>query len=209
MKALVLMFGLAVISLGSIGLMADPSGATAPTMTSQWNLDHTCTFCHDPHGGPLDHNLWDEDIEVQCLTCHGPGGISTLKAATHEVDGYTFTCMDCHDYHKHLNNWLGGENLKMVGYEDEITGLAVINTQTGPVDVVFESLGTGVGQPSLHSFADYDEDGNGVRDGVCEVCHVQAGFPSSAPPGGYLQAKASFAGRTCTDCHEHVDGFHK
>jgi len=206
MKRLLLALGLLVASLGAVGLLADPSAAVEPTMTSQWNLDHTCTFCHDPHGGPLSHNLWDEDIEVQCLTCHGPGGVSSLKAAIHD-EGDGFTCVDCHDQHKHLNNWLGGENRKMVGFDDPITGLAVINTEDGLRNVVFESRGLQAGEPTLHSFADDDEDGNGVFDGVCEVCHIENGGGSLPPPGSYLSEDNHNQGQTCTVCHSHVDGF--
>lgn len=160
-------------------------------LPTTWNLTHTCTFCHDPHGGPQNANLLDEDVEVLCLTCHGPGGIAATKADNHK--GHS--CLDCHDKHLNLDNWLGGENIRQVGREDPM-GLAVVTTKDGNVrDVVFESRGTDAGQPSLHSFADDDEDGNGVHDGICEVCHVEE-----------EQENHNF-GRTCTDCHLHEDEF--
>jgi predicted CXXCH cytochrome family protein len=170
---------------------ASEVGASSPPRTS-WNLVHVCTYCHDPHGGPNTANLLDEDVEVLCLTCHGPGGVATAKADTHE--GHT--CLDCHDKHLYVDHWLGGENLDTVGPEDPLTGLARILTPAGNLlDVVFESRGTDAGEPSLHSFADDDEDGNGVYDGVCEVCHREEGVDNH-----------NF-GRTCTVCHDHGDGF--
>lgn len=194
-KPATLGLGLSLFALVGVGLLLCPAPTTAAPaapLPSQWNLDHTCTFCHDPHGGPNTANLHNEDVEVLCLTCHGPGGISSLKADSHEGN----TCVDCHDKHKHVDNWLAGLNLKTVGPEHKPTGLARITTPDGNLrDVVFESRGTDAGMPALHSFADNDLDGNGVYDGVCEVCHVEEGVDNH-----------NF-GRTCTLCHAHVDGF--
>jgi predicted CXXCH cytochrome family protein len=177
------------------------SGSTAgaepgPAARFDWNLEHTCTYCHNPHGGPEDHNLWDDDIEVLCLTCHGPGGISSLKAAKHKSN----TCVDCHDNHRNVDNWLGGVNLKMVGPRDPLTGLARIEKSGELRDVVFESLGSQAGQPTLHSFSDDDEDNNGVYDGACEIFHLDSS--GSGPPSGNHNY-----GQTCTVCHLHVEGF--
>jgi predicted CXXCH cytochrome family protein len=184
------------LTAGAALLIGSSAGADpGPAILSEWNLEHTCTYCHDPHGGPNDHNLWDHDIEVLCLTCHGPGGISSLKAAKHKGN----TCVDCHDNHRNVDNWLGSTNLKMVGPRDPVSGLARIWSHGEWREVVFESLGTQAGQPSLHSFSDNDEDGNGVYDGVCEVCH--SNDPNDPPSDNHNY------GQTCTVCHPHVEGF--
>lgn len=201
---------LVCIALATVGvalvvgpLLVEPTGATpsSPPL-SEWNLVHVCTYCHDPHGGPENANLKAGDIEVLCLTCHGPGGVSTLKAAVHD-EGPGFTCMDCHDHHKHADNWLGGQNLKMVGWRDPLTGLASIQTENSVREVVFESLGTQAGGPALHSFADGDLDGNGIYDGACEVCHI-SGNDAGAPT--YSESNHN-QGQTCTVCHLHATGF--
>lgn len=171
---------------------------------------HECSFCHQLHGAPGFSLLKNPQIEALCLTCHGPGGPSTLKADVHTNDRnssfppFRITCRECHDPHDNRTNWLGGTNIKLVGIDVDGTGLAKIDTpNSGVRNVVFESRGTDAGDPSLHSFADADEDGNGVYDGICEVCHTGTKFHRNNPSGGHSHN----TGKTCTRCHEHVNTF--
>ncbi len=159
---------------------------------------HECDNCHQMHtasGGPL---LPEYDAENTCLTCHGPGGASSIVASNHAGN----TCVNCHDPHDNVQNWLGGTNLKLV--------LAEVEGSDGTLrPVVFESRGTDVGDPTLHSFCDGDEDGNGIYDNVCDTCHMNTvqhvGYPTPI-------RHRHQAGRTCTNstgCHPHSNNFEK
>lgn len=180
-----------------------------PKSSGALNPNHNCDSCHNIHNAPgqtLTDNLVVEDL---CLSCHGPAGISTLKAEIHKnkagssYPAFTMTCIDCHDPHDSLDNWLAGTNIKMIGSDQDGTGLARISTpNSGIGDVVFESLGSDAGGPSLHSFADNDEDGNGVYDGACEVCHTQATNHRNNSSGNH----AHYTGLNCITCHPH-DGY--
>lgn len=174
------------------------------------NPNHDCSFCHSVHGAPSSQLLREEIVETLCLTCHGPAGISTLKAAVHTNDSptqyppFTVSCTGCHDSHDDRANWLGGTNIRLVGSRFDGTRLAKIDTpNNGIQNTVFESRGITVGDPSLHSFADGDEDGNGIYDGICEVCHTLTKHHRNNPSGGHSHQ----VGRTCTRCHEHVNNF--
>lgn len=185
----------------------------APREARSLISSHTnCSFCHDMHGAAGVGLMTAPTAEAVCLSCHGPGGISILKADVHLNDRnssypvFRITCIQCHESHNNQPNWLGGTNIKTAG-DDIISGgtrFARINTpNSGIREVVFESRGSDAGQPTLHSFADNDEDGNLYYDGVCETCHTLARFHRNDPSGGH----AHNTGETCTRCHAHVDNF--
>lgn len=177
------------------------------TAHAQFAGAHTqCDSCHGTIGPDDDPTQGTaEEVELLCLSCHGPGGISLYEAAVHDTRGGTQTCRDCHEPHYYPDNHLGGVNLKYVGFIDYATWprLAVINTpNSGARDVVFESRGPDYGTSTLHSFADSDEDGNGIFDGVCEVCHTSTAHHTNSAPD-----TSHFTGQTCTSCHPHDQGF--
>lgn len=184
-----------------------------PGSTEALNPDHgTCSICHSIHSAPGQSLTNDAVVEVLCLSCHGPAaGGATKKAEVHKnKDGssYSFfmTCPDCHDPHDHRGNWLGGTNLAQVGKNIPGSYDARISTpNSGVKDVVFESRGASVGDPSLHSFADNDQDGNGTYDGACEVCHTLTRFHRNNSSGNHSHQ----TGRTCTNCHNHDNYFHR
>lgn len=192
----------AVAAAGSVFVGEAESGGPAPPV--RFNAVHDCSFCHTTHSAPGPSLLVATDVEVLCLTCHGPAGTSPLKAMPH-LDGEdeAVTCTVCHDPHDGQSNWLGGTNIMNVGPKDDATWLAKIPTPTrGLQDVVFESRGWWAGEPTLHSFADGDEDGNGIRDGICEVCHTDTDFHRYNGTN-----RQHHTGDTCTRCHSHADGF--
>ena len=162
------------------------------------NPNHNCAFCHSLHGAQGGHLSKEATDELTCLTCHGAGGSSTLKAETHQGQ----TCMVCHAAHSSLPNAAGGTNIKLIGRNVDGTGLAKISTaNSGIRDVAFESRGTDAAPPgsALHSFAD----GDTVYDGVCEVCHTATTKHRNAAGGDH----AHNAGKKCTNCHTHVEQF--
>lgn len=174
-----------------------------------WHGD--CSICHSVHSAPGQALSNDAVVEVLCLSCHGPGG----SAATVEVHtntsgssypSFRMTCIDCHNTHDNMLNCFAGINLKSVGRK--ITGATYARISTpnsGIREVVFESRGTSVGDPSLHSFADADQDGNGTYDGPCEVCHTLTRFHHNNSGGNHNHQ----LGRTCTNCHNHDNHFHR
>ncbi len=185
-----------VVAVGALAMSDRPADSANSVLL---NPNHSCSNCHNLHGGagsgevPLGVNA---QIEALCLSCHGPGGPSVLKADNHVYDNST--CADCHVSHDAVQNWLGGSNIKLV--RDSV--LDPLNSIMRPV--VFESRGVNnAGEPSLYSFGDNDEDGNGVWDGVCATCHTNIGRHNYDEPNSH----AHQTGNTCTRCHEHVTRF--
>ncbi len=153
------------------------------------NPNHECAYCHQLHGAPGQTLLVNTVVETLCLTCHGAGGVSTLKAAVHRDSAASFskTCLDCHTPHSNPTNYLSGTNLKL------------INATIQSLNVALESRGLGLSQPAPRSFAD----GDATYDGVCEVCHTTTKYHRSTSAGyhGHQQ------GGTCTACHRHERNF--
>lgn len=174
---------------------------------------HECNYCHNIHGAPGFSLLSTAQVEVLCLTCHGPTGISTLKADVHSnktprssYPDFRISCRGCHDPHDNVASWTGGLNIKLIGPRKEaLTSYATVSTPNSGVRyVVFQSRGTDEGQPSLHSFADSDQDGNSYYDGICETCHTLTGHHTNDAPD-----LLHHTGETCTRCHLHTKRFLK
>lgn len=196
------------------------SAGTAVAVAASSNVlsleTHQCSYCHTIHGGSGGPRLINAaDSEILCLTCHGAGGTASLvevhreKLRRSDFDPFWVTCVGCHNPHSSMINWLGGQNIGLIGADAEGTGIASVISPTGQGVryVVVESRGTSQGQPSLHSFADGDEDGNGVYDGICETCHTLTGHHrNDDSPGG---DHTHNVGKTCTQCHNHDNYFHK
>lgn len=200
-----------LITLGLIGWATTQVDAGENEYVSSFSV-HQCSYCHLLHGGQGPSLTNNADVEILCQTCHGAAGTSPLKAEVHtntnqrksDYDPFTFTCTDCHNPHDNMFNWLGGINIGLVGADVDGSGLSRIQTpNSGIREYVFESRGTNVGQPSLHSFADNDEDGNGYYDGACEACHTLAGHHRNNASGDHSHN----LGKTCTQCHDHTDYF--
>lgn len=184
----------------------------ASSAHGQFNTNHDCTFCHSLHNPAAGSNylLNNAVVESLCQTCHGPAGISILKAEVHTnktgsaYAPFTMTCMNCHNPHSNQANAEGGFNLKMIGNAElDASGFAKILTpNSGLKEVVFESRGPDFGQPTLHSFADTDEDGDGDLDGICESCHTLT--PNHAN-NNFTPHHNS--GASCVTCHAHDNFF--
>lgn len=176
-----------------------------PALVFALNEQHQCSYCHNVHSLIPPQEL----TENLCLSCHGPGGASLVKADVHTNSAgsgyplFRISCLQCHNPHSNRINWLGGTNLKLVGTRQDSSGFAKIATpNSGVRDVVFESRGAILG-PTLHSFADADEDGNLVYDGICETCHTQTTFHRNDGSAGTSHS----TGKTCVGCHAHDKGF--
>ena len=182
-----------------------------PVSTEALNPSHgNCSICHSLHNSPGQILSNNAVVEVLCLSCHGVGGTATKKAEVHKnkpsssYAPFQMTCTDCHDPHDNRQNWLGSTNIKQIGKNIPGSLDARINTpNSGVRDVAFVSRGTDAGGPSLHSFADNDQDGNGIFDGACEVCHTQATNHRNSGGGNH----AHYTGQSCTQCHDHTNFF--
>jgi len=82
---------LLVMAVGAVGLIF----LTEPKKTEALNPQHQCSNCHNLHSAKGNQLLAELEAETTCLTCHGPGGPATAKAANHA--GYT--CVNCHNPH--------------------------------------------------------------------------------------------------------------
>lgn len=183
---------LALATLCAFGLPA-PVHAQTPV--------HECTECHgvwEPAGQDLLHN---PSPEILCLTCHGPGGISIYKVDVHtnaagSSRSFRFTCTDCHETYMNQQNWHGGTNLKTVLPE-------IDSPNSGIRQAAFESFGSTAGKPTLHSFADADEDADGYYDGICETCHTLTRNHRNNGSGNHTH----YRGQNCLACHPHDASF--
>lgn len=171
---------------------------------------HQCVDCHSVMGASGSTLLNDASVEVLCMSCHATANGAAAAAEVH-VNGiatdqapFRHTCLDCHDAHDNMPNWRSATNIKLVGTRVDGSGFARIATpSSGLREVVFESRGSAVGQPTLRSFADGDEDNDGVWDGVCETCHTATANHQNSSAGDH----SHYVGDTCTRCHSHGNGF--
>lgn len=191
-------------------------------VTHALNPNHDCSFCHGLHQAAGTRLTREADVEVLCLTCHGPAGISTFKADVHtngrnsQYPPFRISCMTCHNPHDDRANRLGphfhdrenidvdGINIKLVGRRlDASREAAILTPNSGIRKVVFEFRGREIDDVETHSFADDDEDNDGIWDGACEVCHTLTKHHRNNESGGHSHNR----GRSCTNCHAHVDNF--
>ena len=173
---------------------------------------HNCADCHSVMGASGSTLLNDANVEVLCMSCHVTAIGSVSAAEVHTNDSPTdqgpfrHTCLDCHTSHDNLGNWRSGTNIKLIGTKQDSSGLAKIATPNNGIrEVAFESRGSDVGEPSLHSFADNDEDNSGVWDGICETCHTQTARHRNNSSGNHSHQ----VGKECTRCHTHGNGFNR
>lgn len=123
----------------------------------------------------------------------GPGGGSVpgqydpdSEGAFKDMDGdglyhHVTGCSDCHDLH----NPSGNRRMILE---------TILTPNSGARPVVF------VASSGPNSFAD----GDGVYNGICEVCHTTTSHHRNSADGDHEH----FAGTACVDCHPHEDEFH-
>ena len=153
---------------------------------------NSCVQCHGRFPGNIGEKVSKDKngrpavippnkIDLLCFGCHGPAGIAKKKSHVHGRENYVekpIGCITCHDPHDNNPNVFDGQNIKLIGQDlEQIIGLepwseghhyAKIKTPNSGVRyVVFESRGTDVGEPSINSFADGDEDRDGLYTGIC------------------------------------------
>ncbi len=174
----------------------------SPLKISALNPDHVgCSTCHSLHNSPGQALTSDPlGINNLCKSCHGPAGTATIVEVHSgtKYGAFEMGCSDCHNAHNNIDNYVGGVNIRQIGHKN---GSALITTpNSGENHVVFTSRGTDAAEPSLQSFADGDEDGDGLYEGVCEVCHTKTSHHRNNTSGG---DHTHYVGQTCTSCHAH------
>ena len=218
----------AALALMALAGVLAPQGALA-TISSHWGPAPTfdqCGTCHNLHGGSQSQLLQGgaTSTESLCLSCHNGTIAPAVDVHTNTTSKYTVsspfraTCSDCHSSHSNRYNWRNpgvSVNIKMVGLNSgdalsptEITGYrwAIANvSSTRIANVVFESRGTDALDTFNYSFADNDQDGtgDGVYDGICEVCHTQTTYHRNNSSSDHSHN----TGTTCTKCHAHDKKF--
>jgi len=158
--------------------------------------DATCPVCHQPEADNLAEPSRHHDIFTgKCSRCHaevtpqaGPGHRaiaacgdchSPSQVAAHTPPGVNIPCAQCHEPH-------GSQNIRLIRQ--------IIQTAQGPnVPIRFDNL-TGRADGS---FVSASQPGTGL----CEVCHTTTNH-YQADGGG-----SSHYTSTCTNCHDHADGF--
>lgn len=183
---------------------------------STLNPVHDCTGCHGLHGSTGAQLTKASDIETLCLTCHGPSGTAT-RADVHRNDTggsavtyqFRFTCIDCHVPHDNVTNRLFGSTdptyAGATGVNIKLVRGTLLDRLGGSKEVVFESRGTDAGGVALYSFCDNDADGDGIRDAVCDVCHLATELTKHEL--NQWNSHNHWPGRTCTTCHYHWGSF--
>ena len=128
----------------------------------------------------VEHNQYNTD---QCAECHQQHGrISTERSALAKTPYHQgYDCTDCHDVNNRTT-----PNLSHIPE-------TLLTPNNGVQPVLFTA------RSGANSFAD----GDGVYDGVCEVCHTTASYHRNNSSGDHTHNVAG----TCVECHSHADGF--
>ncbi|WP_304504274.1 cytochrome c3 family protein [Aestuariivivens sp. NBU2969] len=162
------------------GNYIDPAPTLSSTQVGLVSGNIECSSCHSVHNATTtDGNLLRETMtSAACMECH--------NYQSHQG----FNCLDCHQLHN-------ANNIMLIKDQIDIDLTAGVDLRT----VVFNSQGTTATpvQAAAKSFAD----GDGVYDGICEVCHTNnpSTYHYNNPAGDHTHN----AGKTCTSCHPHRD----
>ncbi len=186
-----------LISILLAGALLLPSSQAYALLEAHVLVDG-CSTCHTLHASPGGALFAvSSDPTLVCLSCHGPGGSSLLKADIHALKDGNIICNECHNSHNNGNgidsevvreNIDGTYNIKLVGLTEDYNS----DPPATMVNQVREEFASGVlGVPKdvvYNSATDYDRaDGKGL----CNACHTSI----------------HNTGQTCSDCHAHAGGF--
>jgi predicted CXXCH cytochrome family protein len=164
------------------GATAQAQFQTAPHDPSN---DIDCLDCHTIHGTPLYNYKTVEGNVNLCKSCHNESGVGDIN--THSPGGTDLMCSTCHNPHRQDQQIVHGSTFSKLIRENVTTP----NSGILPVQLL-AATGT-------KSFAD----GDGVYDGICEVCHTTTDYHRNNVSGNHLHNVAA----DCRTCHVHLDGF--
>jgi alpha-tubulin suppressor-like RCC1 family protein len=172
-----------------------------------------CDSCHDVTSSqPKLMPAWtahapadidDTPFNSLCLSCHNDVVAPYVKThsslqGSDNYGNWTVECWICHNQHTQDQNNVNGSSHGQFIREkirlDNITG--TVPPKSGNKSVMFlDSTGP-------NSFAD----GDGVYDGICEVCHTKTKYFRNNGTG-IDQNHGGRNGKNCISCHPHSSGF--
>jgi hypothetical protein len=168
----------------------------------------TCTTsCHVVHGSGGSTLLGGADAETTCLSCHGPGGIATKKAAIHSPVGFApedITCLECHNPHSNRDYTddgtnSAGTNVQLIGIEFDYNADPVVRYEFA---TIIEEPASDPRVPKKVIFKDSPADWTRSDGfGICQACHA-APHNEGLDCRGCHEHSKGFAGAGCTGCHD-------
>ncbi len=193
----------AFLGLATVALLSSTSLA-ATYVDSAHGSVFTCNYaCHVLHGAGGSTLVGGSNAQTLCLSCHGPGGTSTLKAAIHRPAGLLpgdITCLECHNPHADRDNVEGALNDKLVGFQYDYNAYPVVAYALASIRQETTSGLGAVNNVVFQTAADFSRP---AGNGPCQICHA-------AGPVAGTGAFANHAwGTDCSVCHLHGDGFAK
>ncbi len=158
---------------------------------------------------PLDPSIIIINTKVECSSCHGVHYATSGNANNGTGDGYLLRasnddnlCASCHTYTSHQG--MGCTRCHQPHNPNRANIYMIRDTvetaSSGLKPVVFYR------DTGLYSFAD----GNGIYNGICEVCHTQTDHfrnDGSAPDQNHDNMGGQ-GGNNCLSCHMHNNEFY-
>lgn len=195
--------------------VATHSSLTTDNGYGDWSIE--CVGCHAPHDQPQ-FRLYGSDAYLasgvtSAITTDTPPGHTTIS-----VDGTTWSdgafvgltlvpnlSVDHFSYKVVANS---SDTLTVTGVLDPAVAapggaFAVIYGKLVRTDIETPNSGqrsvkfVGLGAPNYYA------DGDGVYDGICEVCHTQTTYHRNDA----AEDHAHYVSQGCTSCHRHSNGF--
>ncbi|MCU7918539.1 MAG: hypothetical protein KZQ95_09305 [Candidatus Thiodiazotropha sp. (ex Epidulcina cf. delphinae)] len=160
-----------------------------------------CIYCHvdtTAQTSYLSITVWrGEDQAALCLSCHNPTGIASAKSdvALHRVDNGAriVDCASCHNPHApetSTDTHPGGVSAPNLSLIRADTSKHVPGALT---NAVFQR------RPDHFAFGET----NGPWNGICQSCHQNTLVHTNSTGSDHNHN----LGLTCTECHQHKDGF--
>lgn len=176
-----------------------------------------CLSCHEmtstesmliPPMGHVAQDIDDTLFNNLCWSCHNEVIAPYVKThsslqSDSSYGQWTVECWVCHNQHFQSQNLHNGSS-----YGKFIRRSIDLKNITGLVKTGVKEIKL-LGNNGLNSFADNDADGDGIRDGICEVCHTMTThFRNDGSGSDQLHANVgNVAGKNCMTCHNHRNGF--
>ena len=174
------------------GTSDNPGGVTESTLVETgagWEVDQFKGMLLVPNTANFKYNYTVISNTSEELTVNGPIDLTGVSAG----DAFAIT------YGKLLRNMVDLEAIT-----DPLNDKT--DSSTFSDDLVDVRFFWKTGQ---NSYADDDADGDGIRDGICEVCHTETTHFRNDGSGDDQTHNnvGGAAGKDCIQCHDHSNGF--
>lgn len=132
--------------------------------------------------------------KIECSSCHSTHNATTTDGTLLRETMTSTVCKDCHTYKTHQTF-----DCLVCHQTHNGTNIMLIRSTVNTYSVVFNSQGTDATPVQLASKS--FSDGDGTRDGICEVCHTTTAYHTGDADDGTTH----YDGQKCTGCHAHND----